>query len=163
MRGVLEALRPPCRARLSVVVAACLASLGSLAAAGEEDTPDDATPTVEEILTAEPDKAEVETTRCIGRRLYRNSWIIDRTTMLFSGRRDQYWVNTLRRPCLRDVFRRQVMNFISRSSMHLCERDEVEFLDPGGLIQTGPRCRLGRFQEITADQADLLRRRAGLK
>ena len=163
MRGVLGASKWPCRARLSVVVAACLASLGSLVATGEEEAPDEPTPTVEEILTAEPDKAEVETTRCIGRRLYRNSWIIDRTTMLFSGRRDQYWVNTLRRPCLRDVFRRQVMNFISRSSMHLCERDEVEFLDPGGLIQTGPRCRLGRFQEITADQADLLRRRAGLK
>ena len=163
MRGVLGASKWPRRARLSVVVAVCIASLGSMAAVGEKDTPDEATPTVEEILTAEPDKAEVETTRCIGRRLYRNSWIIDRTTMLFSGRRDQYWVNTLRRPCLRDVFRRQVMNFISRSSMHLCERDEVEFLDPGGLIQTGPRCRLGRFQEISADQADLLRRRAGLK
>lgn len=160
MRCVLGAST---RARLSVVATACLACLGSMAATGDEDASDDATPTVEEILTAEPEQAEVETTRCIGRRLYRNSWIIDRTTMLFSGRRDQYWVNTLRRPCLRDVFRRQVMNFISRSSMHLCERDEVEFLDPGGLIQTGPRCRLGRFQEITADQAELLRRRAGLK
>lgn len=141
--------------------------IGSLAVADEdtsapanEDAP---APTVEEILNAEPAESEVASTRCIGRRLYRNSWIIDRTTLLFSGRRDQYWVNTLRRPCLRDVFRRQVKNFISRSSMHLCERDEVEFLDPGGLIQTGPRCRLGRFQEITADQAQLLRRRAGLK
>ena len=141
--------------------------IGSLAVADEdasapanEDAP---APTVEEILNAEPGESEVASTRCIGRRLYRNSWIIDRTTLLFSGRRDQYWVNTLRRPCLRDVFRRQVKNFISRSSMHLCERDEVEFLDPGGLIQTGPRCRLGRFQEITADQAQLLRRRAGLK
>ena len=142
-------------------------AIGALAVA-DEDAPAPAeeggpAPTVEEILKAEPEESEVETTRCIGRRLYRNSWIIDRTTMLFSGRRDQYWVNTLRRPCLRDVFRRQVMNFISRSSMHLCERDEVEFLDPGGLIQTGPRCRLGRFQEISADQAQLLRRRAGLK
>lgn len=163
MRCVLGASTRPCRVPRAAVVAVCLACLGSPAATGEEDAPDDAAPTVEEILTAEPEKAEVETTRCIGRRLYRNSWIIDRTTMLFSGRRDQYWVNTLRRPCLRDVFRRQVMNFISRSSMHLCERDEVEFLDPGGLIQTGPRCRLGRFQEISADQAALLRRRAGLK
>ncbi len=150
----------------SIIWAATLV-IGSLAAADEdasapadEDAP---APTVEEILNAEPADSEVASTRCIGRRLYRNSWIIDRTTLLFSGRRDQYWVNTLRRPCLRDVFRRQVKNFISRSSMHLCERDEVEFLDPGGLIQTGPRCRLGRFQEITADQAQLLRRRAGLK
>ncbi|MXY51689.1 MAG: hypothetical protein F4Y86_04055 [Gammaproteobacteria bacterium] len=142
--------------------------VGALTAAGEDApgpaTDEDApTPTVEEILKAEPEESEVMTTRCIGRRLYRNSWIIDPTTLLFSGRRDQYWVNTLRRPCLRDVFRRQVKNFISRSSMHLCERDEVEFLDPGGLIQTGPRCRLGRFQEISADQAQLLRRRGGLK
>ena len=163
MRGVLGAPRRRYRAPMAVMVAVSLACLGATAATGKEETPDDAAPTVEEILAAEPDKVEVETTRCIGRRLYRNSWIIDRTTMLFSGRRDQYWVNTLRRPCLRDVFRRQVMNFISRSSMHLCERDEVEFLDPGGLVQTGPRCRLGRFQEISADQAQLLRRRAGLK
>ncbi len=150
----------------SIIWAATLV-IGSLAVADEdasapanEDAP---APTVEEILNAEPADSEVVTTRCIGRRLYRNSWIIDRTTLLFSGRRDQYWVNTLRRPCLRDVFRRQVKNFISRSSMHLCERDEVEFLDPGGLIQTGPRCRLGRFQEISADQAQLLLRRGGLK
>lgn len=150
----------------SIIWAATLV-IGSLAVA-DEDVPtpaneDAPAPTVEEILNAEPAESEVVTTRCIGRRLYRNSWIIDRTTLLFSGRRDQYWVNTLRRPCLRDVFRRQVKNFISRSSMHLCERDEVEFLDPGGLIQTGPRCRLGRFQEISADQAQLLLRRGGLK
>ena len=141
-----------------IVWAATLA-IGSLAVAAE-DAP---APTVEEILSAEPQEEVVVTTRCIGRRLYRNSWIIDRTTLLFSGRRDQYWVNTLRRPCLRNVFRHQVKNFISRSSMHLCERDEVEFLDPGGLVQTGPRCRLGRFQEISTEQAQLLRRRGGLK
>ena len=133
--------------------------VSSLAVAGE-DAP---APTVEEILDAEPEEVEVATTRCIGRRSYRNARIIDESTLLFSGRRDQYWVNTLRRPCLRDVFRRQVMNFISRSSMHICERDEVEFLDPGGFIQTGPRCRLGRFQEISTEQAQLLRRRGGLK
>ncbi len=160
MRGELGPSAKLARVRLPVVTL-CLACLSSTAAIGDEDASEEAAPTVEDILESEPEEAE--TTRCIGRRLYRNSWIIDRTTMLFSGRRDQYWVNTLRRPCLRDVFRRQVMNFISRSSMHLCERDEVEFLDTGGLVQTGPRCRLGRFQEIGPEQATLLLRRAGLK
>lgn len=127
-------------------------------------------PTVEEILTPpEADEVYGKPRRCIGRREYRNAQIIDERTMLFIGRRNRAWVNRIPRPCLREAFRRQPMNFVSRSSMNLCERDHVEFLDPmSGLprdgMQRGPRCQLGRFQEVNADIANaLLRTRAPLK
>ncbi len=107
-----------------------------------------------------------ETKRCLGDNEYRSFRALDDRRMLFEGRGDKLWINTLRTSCpeLRwgDVLVVRSFNF-----RRICESDSFAVADwfdwpwyrrwPwqwGTRLGTGMTCTLGEFKPVTKDQVE---------
>ncbi len=105
-----------------------------------------------------------EMRRCLSEMDFRNFRALDEKHVLFEGRRDRLWVNTLRTRCP-DLRHGQVLVVKQFSGSRMCDSDRFYATDwfdwpwyrrwPwdwGSGWQTGMECTLGRFQPVTADQ-----------
>ena len=122
---------------------------------------------IDSILAEPLDPAEFgETKRCLSDNEYRSYQALDDRHMLFEGRRDKHWINTLRSPC-HDLRYGHVLVVKSFSSSRMCEMDRFQVADwfdwpwyrrwPwhwGGTWSTGMTCSLGKFQPVTEDQIE---------
>jgi len=120
-----------------------------------------------EAILSEPQDTDQPglTQRCLADQDYRNFRAIDDRRLLFQGRRDELWINTLRTRC-HDLRYGTVLVFRPRSGMRrLCELDTFEPTDwfawpwyrrwPwrwGTAWGTGMMCTLGEFQRVTEAQ-----------
>ena len=128
--------------------------------------------TEEEIaqILSQPLEAEeyVEAQRCLSPHEFKNIEILDDQRILFEGRGDQYWLNTLRMRCpdLRrgDVLRVRTLSAIGR----ICDMDSFQVGDwfdwPWYRSlrwpwygNTGIRCTLGKFQPVTPSQVESIK------
>ena len=121
---------------------------------------------IAEILSMELDPAEYgETKRCLSDSEYRSFRALDDRHILFDGRRDRQWINTLRSPC-HDLRFGEVLVVRSFSSMRMCDRDTFQVADwfewpwyrrwpwDWGNWGGGMRCSLGEFQPVTQGQVE---------
>jgi len=120
---------------------------------------------VDEILAYQLDPAEFgETERCLADNQYRNFRPLGDRHILFEGRRDKLWINTLRGRC-HDLRRGDVLVVKSFSGTRMCDMDRFEVADwfdwpwyrrwPwhwGGSWPSGIACTLGKFQPVTRAQ-----------
>ena len=120
---------------------------------------------IEEILSAPLDPAEYgETKRCLADREYQNFRALDDRRILFEGRGDKLWLNTLRMRCP-DLRFGDALRVRSFSWARICEMDSFQVVDwfdwpwyrrwpwhwrsDWGM---GAVCTLGKFQPITEAQ-----------
>lgn len=120
---------------------------------------------IDEILAYELDPAEFgETKRCLSDHDFRNFRPLGDRHILFEGRRDKLWINTLRGRC-HDLRHGDVLVVRSFSGSRLCDMDRFqvsEWFDwpwyrrwPwhwGGSWGTGAMCSLGKFHPVTEAQ-----------
>jgi len=151
----------------------CLACAASLFAAGCATSPEaesrrlEKQASITEILNQSLDPAEYgEVKRCLSDVEYRGFRALDDQHLLFTGRGDRLWVNTLRSPCP-DLRHGDVLVVRSFTPRRLCDMDSFEVTDwfdwpwyrrwPwywGSGWGTGMRCTLGKFQPVTQGQVD---------
>jgi uncharacterized protein DUF6491 len=118
---------------------------------------------VDQILTQASDYAQAK--RCLGPNQYRSIRVLDDQHILFEGRKDQMWVNTLPIRC--PGLRRNSTLVIERATGFgsLCKMDSIsvyEWFDGPWYSRmpwrwsNSPRCGLGEFQPITPAQLQSL-------
>ena len=117
---------------------------------------------INEILSVQLDPAEFGgTKRCLSESQYRNFRPLDDRHLLFYGRRDRMWINTLRNRCT-DLRYGDVLIVRPFSGRRMCDTDTFEVAEwfdwpwyrraPwywGRSWSTGMRCSLGKFQPVT--------------
>lgn len=122
---------------------------------------------IDAILSVELDPAEFgERERCLGDHEYRSFRPLDSKHVLFEGRGDKLWINTLRSSCI-DYRPGDVLVVQHLSSTRLCDADRFEATDwfswssfsrmhPHSRqnLVSGPTCVLGTFQPVTKAQVD---------
>jgi hypothetical protein len=117
-------------------------------------------------ILSEPLDPEIygETKRCLADREYRNFRALDDRRLLFEGRRDKLWLNTLRMRCP-DLRHYSVLVVRSFSARRMCDMDTFQAADwfdwpwyrrwpwrwwsAWGI---GMHCTLGKFQPVTESQ-----------
>jgi len=120
---------------------------------------------IADILSVKLDPTEYgETKRCLSSMDYRSFRALDDRRLLFEGRRDSLWINTLRSRCP-DLRYGDILVVRSFSGTRMCALDSFEVADwfdwpwyrrwPwrwGGGWGVGMRCTLGEFQPVTEAQ-----------
>jgi hypothetical protein len=120
---------------------------------------------IDEILSYQLDPVEFgETKRCLADNQYRGFRPLGDRHILFEGRRDKRWINTLRGRC-HDLRYGDVLVVKSFNAMRMCDMDRFEVADwfdwpwyrrwPwqwGGGWTSGASCVLGKFQPVTEAQ-----------
>jgi len=105
-----------------------------------------------------------EMQRCLSDSDFRGFRALDEKHLLFHGRRDRLWVNTLRMRCP-DLRYGDILVVKQFSGTRMCDADRFYATDwfdwpwyrrwPwhwGGSWTSGMQCSLGQFQPVTADQ-----------
>ncbi len=113
---------------------------------------------IDAILTQPLGEDEyVKSERCISTFQYDSVEVLDKQHVLFKGRGDHLWVNTLRVPCI-GLRRRDVLQFELRGSQ-LCNLDDFVAIarTPFFGTKTSASCALGDFSPITQEQVELLK------
>lgn len=120
---------------------------------------------IDQILSMPLDPTEFgETKRCLSDNEFRSFRALDDRHILFEGRRDKRWINTLRMSCP-DLRWGDVLVVRQFSEMRMCDADRFQVADwfdwpwyrrwPwrwGSGWGTRMQCSLGKFQPVTADQ-----------
>ena len=146
-------------------LAACLFLAGCAISPEAEEARQQREADIQEILSYELDPAEYgETKRCLADREYRSYKALDSQRMLFYGRSDKQWINTLRTSCI-DLRHGDVLVIESFSAHRICESDRFAVGDwfdwpwyrrwPwhwGRTWGTGMSCSFGKFQPVSAEQ-----------
>ncbi len=141
-----------------IFAAALLA--GALPAVANNDADaDGGTPSVEEILTREPDAEDYTAQeRCIQTRRIRRTEVLDEKHIALHMGRDEYYLIQFdhRCPGLRP---KQAVIFETSMSNRLCSLDGIRSTYNTGLggFSTGPRCSVPGFQQVTKEQVVLLK------
>jgi hypothetical protein len=112
---------------------------------------------IDSIMTIELDPSEYgEAKRCLLDSDYRNHRALGDRHILFEGRGDRQWINTLRARC-RDLDKDYI--FITKSANSggkMCRLDQFQLADrldaTWNNLGTGPTCILGEFKPVTAEQ-----------
>ena len=103
------------------------------------------------------DSDYVSVQRCINSDTYRKVEVLDERHLLFLGRRGAVWLNQLRYACL--GLRGDGVLVFQMRDRNVCDLDGFSSVpSSGGPSALGVRCMLGRFEEITEAQADVLRK-----
>lgn len=118
-----------------------------------------AAPSVEDILTREPDAEDyAEEERCIQTRRIRRTEVLDEKHIVLHMGRDEYYMIQFdhRCPGLRP---KQAVIFENSMSNRLCSLDGIRGTYNNGLggYSTGPRCSVPGFQPVTKEQVVLLK------
>lgn len=125
---------------------------------------------IQAILAEPQDPAVVGLTkRCLADYEYRNFQVLDDRRILFEGRRDRYWINTLRMRCP-DLRHAHVLQVKSFSYSRVCDADQFIAADwfywpwyrrwPWhwrSAWGAGPACVLGKFQPVSEQQATAIK------
>ncbi len=155
----------------AVRYAICMACVALLLCAGCATSPESESrrqgieADIQSILSTPLDPAEFgETKRCLADMEYRNFRVLDDRRILFEGRRDKLWINTLRSRCP-DLRFGDVLVVRPFSGTRICDMDTFQVADwfdwpwyrrwPwhwGGRWGMGTQCSLGKFQPVTEDQ-----------
>ena len=119
---------------------------------------------IDDILSLPLDVDEYgETKRCLSDNEYRTFRALDDRHILFEGRRDKQWINTLRGRC-HDLRWGHVLVVRPTSASRMCDMDRFEVADwfdwpwyrrwpwRWGTWGRGPMCVLGKFQPVTEAQ-----------
>lgn len=119
---------------------------------------------IDEILSLPLDPSEYgETKRCLTDMEYRSFRALDDRHILFEGRKNKLWINTLRGRCP-DLRFGDVLVVRQFSSSRMCDSDQFRVTDwfdwpwyrqwpwNWGSWGTGPVCSLGKFQPVTEAQ-----------
>ena len=95
--------------------------------------------------------------KCISMSKYRSVDIVDEGRMLFYPQRGKIaYLNHFTHKC--SGIRRFHTIRIDARGTRLCFNDSVAVIDPQlGFREVGPKCRLGMFEEITRDQASIIK------
>lgn len=110
---------------------------------------------VDDVLSYKLDPAEFgETKRCLSDAEFRSYRALDDRHLLFKGRGDRLWVNTLRGRCpgLQPDSVLIVRKFGGRQFCSLDSFEATEWFGHGR--STGVRCIFGEFQPVTQAQVD---------
>ena len=124
---------------------------------------------ISHILSVELDPAEYgEVKRCLSDHEYSGFRALDDRRILFTGRRDRYWINTLRSRCS-DLRYGDVLVVRKFGGSRLCDKDTFEVAEwfdfpwyrrwPwqwNSTWGTGLRCSLGVFQPVTKEQVEAI-------
>ena len=113
---------------------------------------------IETILTQPLSEDEyVQGERCLSTHQYDSIEILDNRHVVFKGRGDRLWVNTLRAPCV-GLRRRDVPMFELRG-MQLCNLDDFVAINTSRFFgtATSATCVLGDFAPITKEQVALIK------
>jgi len=146
-------------------LAACLLLTGCAISPEAEEARQQRAADIQEILNYELNPAEYgETMRCLADREYRSFKALDNQMILFYGRGDKQWINTLRTSCM-DLRWGEVLAIESFSAHRICDMDKFAVGDwfdwpwyrrwPwnwGRGWGTGMTCTFGKFQPVTMDQ-----------
>ncbi|NIP16440.1 MAG: hypothetical protein GWM88_17495 [Pseudomonadales bacterium] len=93
--------------------------------------------------------------RCISTRLYDSVEVLDTRHVLFKGRGERLWVNTLRSNCV-GLRKRDVLQFDLRGSQ-ICNLDTFTAVtNTFGWQRTSATCSLGDFSPVTAEQVAMI-------
>lgn len=128
--------------------------------AGQETATEEDVLSVEEILATEPqdsDYQDGQIRKCISRRIIRNIEPLDARHMIIKERGGGLWLNRYSTTCIGPIQRSDIPMFTTRSgSSFLCDGDQLFWVDSLGF---GARvsCRIGRFEQISEEQAEALR------
>ncbi len=149
-----------------LIIAACSATVLLAGCATSSETQErelQKQASIAEILNEELDPAEFgETKRCLSDAEYTSYRAIDERHLLFEGRGDRLWVNTLRSSCP-DLRHGDVLIVRHSSGSRLCDADQFQATDWFGWPSnrrspdgwgSGMRCVLGKFQPVTQQQVD---------
>ncbi len=144
--------------RLMRLAAIALLGVGLPLAELQSGPAEDASPTVEEILSGAPQPQDYsDSVTCLRRDAYQQVEVLDRAHLLFKGRRGKFWLNRLRRACI-GLHRSDTLAFEMRDS-RLCDLDTFSGIDSfgGRYDRSSARCSLGKFETISPEQAALLK------
>jgi len=121
---------------------------------------------IDEILSYELDPAEFgEPERCLSDRDYRSFRPLGDRHLLFYGRGEKFWINTLRGRC-HDLRHGDILVVKSFSARRLCDMDRFEVAEwfdwpmhrrwpwQWGGLGTGSACGLGEFKPVTQAQVE---------
>lgn len=114
--------------------------------------------TLDQILAAPLSSEEYsKTERCISTFEYDTMEVLDDQHVIFEGRGDRVWLNTLRNRCI--GLRRDSVPVIRLRDSQLCDLDTFQARDSmlGVWTRTSATCSLGTFSRITPEQADTIR------
>ena len=93
--------------------------------------------------------------RCISTNLYDSVDVLDTRHVLFKGRGNRLWVNTLRSTCV-GLRKRDVLQFEIRGSQ-ICNLDTFTAVSNSfGWQPTSATCSLGDFSPVTAEQVAMI-------
>jgi hypothetical protein len=94
--------------------------------------------------------------RCISTNLYDSVEVLDTRHVLFKGRGNRLWVNTLRNTCV-GLRKRDVLQFDIRGSQ-ICNLDTFTAMSNAffGWQRTSATCSLGDFSPVTAEQVAMI-------
>jgi hypothetical protein len=108
---------------------------------------------IDEILSYELDPEEFgEPQRCLSENQYRNYRPLGDRHLLFEGRGDKLWINTLRSRCP-DLRHGDFLVVKSFSPRRLCESDRFELAE-WFRMSTGATCSLGKFKPVALAQVE---------
>jgi len=114
--------------------------------------------TIDQILAAPLASEDYsKTERCISTFEYDTMEVLDDQHVIFEGRGDNVWLNTLRSRCI--GLRRDSVPVIRLRDSQLCDLDTFQARDSmlGVWSRTSANCSLGTFSRITPEQADAIR------
>lgn len=109
-------------------------------------------PSVEDLLTRDPDAADYSNTkRCLNRRRIRQTQVLDEKHVSIQVGRDEYYLIQFRHRCP-GLRRGGAVMFESRSNS-LCAHDSLRAMDDWGTqIRPGSPCPIPGFQSITKEE-----------
>jgi hypothetical protein len=149
-----------------------LAMLGVLAApvpgltdTGPEAAANDDAPSVEEILTREPDADDYESQqRCVQTSRIRRTEVLDDQHIVLHVGRDEYYVIQFNNRCP-GLRRDDPVIFESSLSSRLCKMDAIRgtYSTTPGSILPGPRCSVPGFDKVSKEQVVMLKDSLKLK
>ena len=139
-------------------------ALGSADAEAEAAAGEDS-PSVEEILTREPDADDYESQeRCVQTgRIRRTEVLDDRHIVLHMGR-DDFYVIQFKNPCP-GLRRNDPVIFEPSVSSRLCKMDAIRgtYTTAPGSMTPGPRCSVPGFNKVSKEQVVMLKDSLKLK
>lgn len=153
-----------CRFAIALACAAVLLCAGCAVSPDVENRRKAIEADIDEILSLSLDAEEYgEPKRCLSDSQYRTFRALDDRHILFVGRRDKLWINTLRGRC-HDLRWGDVLIVRPTSGSRMCDMDRFQVADwfdwpwyrrwpwHWGGWGTGPMCALGKFQPVSEAQ-----------
>ncbi len=147
-----------CKPKRAIALLLLIVGLPANCLAATDSSQEELPSSVEEILSGAPRPEDYsDSVTCLQRNDYQQVEVLNRELLLFKGRRDKFWLNRLRQPCI-GLRRTDTLAFEMRDN-RLCNLDTFSGIGSFGrpLERTSARCGLGKFETISPEQVKLLK------